>query len=792
MNTKNIIYALGATLLLCACAKESEPQQQPDDQPGTAKFTAFSEPLTKTVVSDDLLSVCWSKGDALSLISEGKNRRFTTDKDGVSSPLSPASSSDDGEIKKDTKSIWGIYPYSEDCIISDDGSTVTVSLPHEQKIDKSGLSAGANVSVAYLPVADDANELDFCNVASYILLDIPDSERIVECTIHAEPSAKLAGKVRVRMDKDGIPAVEEIVEGQESVALVSEYPFDGKCLVPVLPQAAAATYSVDVKRVDGTVESGYFLSDGEVILRRNQKTALVKPVPESVTTPELSVLHAFWSDATLSMILPSGAESVKVILNGSEIGEASGNGYHLTGLDSGSEYSVKISASVKGKTLESNEVTFTTGKIEQLTKNVSPTSVAVGIENRAGALSGNYKPCLHVQLFESEDVSGTPKYEAFVRDNEVLSEGHPFYKSLVAGSGTTYAPFNLAFGGLEAGKDYWFRVKSVASETYQTYRAASISGESRTMESQNGDSDYSKPFRLTTAQKHASAENEVLFEGFDDCFFSADFINCAVGLMPAIRTFAQKHNPSTTLTPSDWTAWASAGRPWCFHGLRTGLGGTSTTAFNWWTKQVGEDPITFEGSAAKAVRYWVTTDDGTVLAPKAVAGEKLGPVKKNKGLETLGGTANWFMTGNTSVGEGYLVLSRLYGYNDAESAAPGGIFTPPLSSDLLNTTEKTICTISFKALAVQGVSGKVKVLRLDKTANHRNATSDLWTEIAEIKVANSNGNTDETASEWSAQNESHRWYDYSCEVSLLNGDLIGFVADKTACVCIDDIRISIQ
>ena len=336
MNTKNIIYALGATLLLCACAKESEPQQQPDDYPGTAKFTAFSEPLTKTVVSDDLLSVCWSKGDALSLISDGKNRCFTTDKDGVSSPLSPDSSSDDGEIKKDTKSIWGVYPYSEDYILSDDGSSVTVSLPHEQKIDKSGLSAGANVSVAYLPVAEDANELDFCNIASYILLDIPDSERIVECTIHSEPSAKLAGKVSIRMDKDGIPAVEEIVEGQESVTLVSEYPFDGKCLVPVLPQAAAATYSVDVKRVDGTVESRYFLSDGEVILRRNQKTALVKPAPEPVTTPELSVLHAFWSDATLSMILPSGAESVKVILNGSEIGEASGNGYHLTGLDSGS------------------------------------------------------------------------------------------------------------------------------------------------------------------------------------------------------------------------------------------------------------------------------------------------------------------------------------------------------------------------------------------------------------------------------------------------------------------------
>ncbi len=787
---RNIFYAIAAALLLCACAKNEEPQPAPEGPAGKAAFTAFSEALTKTTVSDDFLSICWKKGDAVSIIAEGENLRFIADKDGVSSSLSSES-----EVKEDTKSVWGIYPYSEDYTFSEDASSVTVTVPSEQKLSAPGLSDGANVSVAYLASAGEVNELDFCNLSSYILLDIQDSERIVECTLYAEPAAKLAGKVRVVMDKDGIPSVEEILDGQESISLTSEYPFDGKYLIPVLPQSAAATYYIDVKKVDGTVETGYFISDGEVILLRNQKTALVKPTPEPVVNPELSVLKAFWSDAVLSLILPSGTESAKVILNGSEVGETSGNSYHLTGLDSGSSYSVKLSAIVNGETLESNEVAFTTGKIEQLTRNVSPTSVAVGVENRAGALSGNYKPCLYVQLFESEDVSGTPKYEAFVRDNEVLSEGHPFYKSLVAGSGTVYPPFNLAFGGLEAGKDYWFRVKSVASETYLTYRAASIAGESRTMESQNGDSEYSKPFRLTTPAKHVAEENEVLFEGFDDCFFCADFINCAAGLMPAIRTAAEGATPSYTLNRTIWNTWAGSAKPWAFHGVRTGFSMTHLAAFGFLNAQKGDTDISFDDGSAAAVKYWVTESKSstTLLAPKVLKGARIGSfqVQTTTGFETLVGDSR-FMTLDSYMGEGYAVLGMGYDSNDKAVSAPKPAAVVVKATGNLSTSEKKSCTVSFKALAVQGKSGKIAAIRFDRGGNHRNAESDLWETVTEIKIANSNGNVDEDAAEWSGTSETHRWYDYSFDVDLLNGDLLGFATDGSSCICIDDISIVLK
>ena len=790
---KYVYYVIAAALLCCACAKENEQQPTPEDTMAAAKFTAFSEALTKTAVSDDLLSVCWSKGDAVSLLAEGSNRRFTADKGGVSSPLSPSSSLSQNEIKKGTKSLWGIYPYSEDYSLSSDGTSLIVTLPQEQKVDKTGLPEGANVSVAYLSVAEDENELDFNNLSSYILLDIPDSERIVECTVYSEPSAPLAGKARIALDKNGLPVVEEVIDGKENVTLVSEYPFDGKCLVPVLPQSAASAYYVDVKRVDGTVEKQWRISDGEVILRRNQKTAFVKPEP--AVNPEVSVLNAFWSDATLSLILPSGTESAKIILNGSEVGETSGNSYHLTGLDCGISYSVKISATVKGETLESNEVSFTTGKIEQLTRNLSPTSVAVGIENRAGALSGNYKPCLYVQLFENEDVSGTPKYEAFVRDNEVLSEGHPFYKSFVAGSGTTYPPFNLAFGGLEAEKDYWFRVKSVASETYLTYRTSSIAGESRTMESQNGDSEYSKPFMLTTSAKHAAEDNEVLFEGFDDCFFCADFINCAAGLMPAVRTAAAGSTPSYTLNRTIWNTWAAGAKPWAFHGLRTGLSMTHLAAFGFLNAQKGDTEISYNGGTAAAVKYWVTesTSSTTLLAPKILRGARIGSFKAQSttGFETLAGD-NRFMTLDSYVGEGYVVLGQSYDSSDKAFSAAKPAAVVVKATNNLSTGEKKACTVSFKALAVQGNSGKITVIRFDRGGNHRNATSDLWETVTEIKIANSNGNVDENATQWSGTSETHKWYDYSFDIDLLSGDLLGFATNGTSCICIDDIKIVIK
>ena len=431
----------------------------------------------------------------------------------------------------------------------------------------------------------------------------------------------------------------------------------------------------------------------------------------------------------------------------------------------------------------------------QLTKNVSPTSVAVNIENRAGALSGNYKPCLYVQLFESEDASANPKYEMFVRDNEVQTEGHPFYKSLVAGSGTTYPPFNLAFGGLEAGKDYWFRVKSVASEKYNTYRGSSILGEEREMTSANGDSEYSQLFKLSTSPAHVAAENEVYYEGFDDFCFGPDFVNCAVGQMPAFKTYAQSNTAAVTLNKNVWASWDAADRPWCFHGLRTGYSNNQMTGAGLISVQSdGDTGITFDGLSARAVKYWVLVPEGSkkvLAAPKALAGARIGTFKApaTSGFATLLNNT-CFMTEDSYVGSGHAILGNYYTTSDAvNSSSKRAGYAVQINSSLLSTSTAKQCVITFKALAVQGCSGELTVIQLDRAANHRNATTDLWQTVATIDIANSNGNTDEAATSWSGTSDTHKWYEYTCEVNLKSGDLICFATDGQSCICLDEITI---
>jgi len=790
---KTLVYAAAIAACAISCAK-NEPVETPSAEPVEVQFSAASEACTKTGIGADGKTVEWKAGDKVSLLSGEKNLLYTAESDGATTSLVPS-----GEgLMSNEGAVWAVYPYSSDNTVSESG--VSVIVPATHSVSATGFAEGSNVAVAYAPELQENTTLNFKNVCSYLKLTFKAEQGVNKVVLSSEGNAvALAGTATVKMNADGIPELVSVAPGAAtSVTLESTAALDGIYLIPVLP-GGAAKWQLTFTKTDGTVSTAA-MGKAAAAFERNTPlsydfsgvTINWKQAPTAVTADKV-----FWSDAHISWMHEGKADSYEVYVNNelSATVESGATKAHITGLANGTTYSIKVVAVYGAEKKESEAVSITTGKIEQLVKNVSPTSVAVGIENRAGALSGNYKPCLYVQLFESEDVSGTPKYEAFVRDNEVLSEGHPFYKSLVAGSGTTYAPFNLAFGGLEAGKDYWFRVKSVASDTYKTYRAASISGESRTMESQNGDSEYSKPFRLTTAQKHTAAENEVLFEGFDDCIFSADFINCAVGLMPAFRTQTKLSGTNYNLNRNIWTAWENEGKAWSFHGLRIGFPNTHMAALGFLNPQKGDTDITFEGGKAAAVKYWVTESQSstTLLAPSVLKGARIGSFRAQNttGFESMVGD-NRFITMDSYMGEGYAVLGMYYDSSEKQTSTkkPAAFVVKAVSN--LAAAEKKSCTVTFRALAVQGRSGKITVIHFNKDGNHRKAASDLWDTVTEIKVANSNGNIDENATDWSGLSETHKWYEYSFDIDLLQGDLVGFATDSESCICIDDIKIVLK
>ena len=799
---RNFSFLLCTVLLLTSCTEESSENNNDSAGKDEVKFVAYVDDN-----ADEEPVVLWERGDTVSLLTGNQSYLFRADSDGYETKLTSLS-----VLPESVPSGWFVYPYSAECAVSDDGS-VNVAMPERQILDVVGMGSG-NLSVGYWSESSEEKTVDFYNQCSYISFEIPRYQWVSECMIYTEPESALAGTAQIVLDDEGVPCVSEVIDGVDRVVATAKYPFDGECIVPVLPGNQQVTIYVDVECEDGTIQEKAFCSVNKVLLSSNRLYVLVEnelqdpgqtpepepdpePEPENPEYPVLSADKVFWSDAHLSWVYAGTVDSYRIYLNENLAGEVSGDisSFHLTGLSNGTAYYVKVVAVYGAEEKVSEEIEITTGAIMQLTKNVSPTSVAVNIENRAGALSGNYKPCLYVQLFESEDASANPKYEMFVRDNEVQTEGHPFYKSLVAGSGTTYPPFNLAFGGLEAGKDYWFRVKSVASEKYNTYRGSSILGEEREMISANGDSEYSQLFKLSTSPAHVAAENDVYYEGFDDFCFGPDFVNCAVGQMPAFKTYAQSNTAAVTLNKNVWALWDAADKPWCFHGLRTGYSNNQMTGAGLISVQSdGDTDITFDGLSARAVKYWVLVPEGSkkvLAAPKALAGARIGTFKApaTSGFATLLNNT-CFMTEDSYVGSGHAILGNYYTTSDAvNSSSKRAGYAVQINSSLLSTSTAKQCVITFKALAVQGCSGELTVIQLDRAANHRNATTDLWQTVATIDIANSNGNTDEAATSWSGTSDTHKWYEYTCEVNLKSGDLICFATDGQSCICLDEITI---
>ena len=779
MSLRKLLFILLAAASVCSCAEKETGNEPQTPTPENLSLKAYTESLTKTAIGEDYLSVLWGKGDKVSILAGGQNVLYTVDAAGNASSLSSQT-----PLTEDVEELWGVFPYSENQEVGDDASVI-VTVPSVQQIDAPGMNAEANVAVARLAAVEKGkvNEVDFYNVCAYLSFDIADAERVSECTIYSEPSSSLAGSVKVKMDAEGLPYIDEVLEGMGQITVSSRFPFDGKYLVPVLPCSVPSVYYMDVKYSDETVAEKVYCTDGEVILRRGKVTAIAgKPVEDAPENPTLSLSKAYWSDAHVSWILPKNTSSVTVYLDGQQIGTSTSdeNSYHLTGLGAGTEHVVKIEATVGDEQLVSNEVKFTTGAITQLTKNVSPTSVAVAIENRAGVLKYNAEtkitgPSIYVELYKGDDRTA-PVYATYVLDKEKISMGHPFFNSLVVSNSKTWAedyPLNLAFGALEAGTDYWFRVRSAEDYTYSTYTANKYEMKTN---SSKGVSEWSEFVRLSTQPSHEATSDEALFQGFDDCSMEHDFINCAVGIMPAFGGGSVTEAASTAggKYPAMFAGWTNG---WCFYGLRTNM--KMTDIFNCgWLGQMT--------TAGEYKYYTVENITGKpciapAFAASVTADSRIGSMRTTMSFK---GFTGWNFTNACYPHEGYMAMGSYYDGSDAVASRKAAIMTPALSDPL--TDEETDVVLTFRALAVQGRTGVLGVYKHNGTKGAAN-----WSEVTSVNIKNSNGVT-ENSSEWSAMNDTHKWYDYSVEFKMKKGDALGFGTDGNACICIDDICVKIK
>lgn len=489
---------------------------------------------------------------------------------------------------------------------------------------------------------------------------------------------------------------------------------------------------------------------------------------DAMSGPDVTVGTVFWSDALISWVYGGEAAGYKVYVAGEEVAvlDASATQYHVTGLESGKSYDIVVAAlDSEGHEGRSLVKTITTGSVTRITKNLSPTSLSFAIENRAGDNTGNNNPLIEVELLDGPNpASANSIFRSYVLDAQILSPGTPYFASLSVNEKKDRAPLNVAVGCLEPGTDYWFRLRSVESLTFTSYQKSTPA--SQTVTSSKGTSEFSLPVKATTPAVHTPETGEVLFEGFDCLMIQADYVNLAVGSMPAYKKAGKAANAMSYKTIKEWAG------DWSFYGLRNAYGSTQLAPQYAWATQQTADNEMFSLSAQNS--------NGTIKGTAGTVpgiGAKIYAFKESS--DVSGSLAGWLSTNSTYACQGYIQLGAYYNESDAVNNLLGMIVTPELTQNL--GAEAQACTLSFKGLVIQGRDCALGIWKYSGGA---------WTKLADVALFNSAGSRS-VADVWSGEADTHRWYSHSLDVELKVGDRIALEAPKAAgAALIDEICIT--
>lgn len=500
-----------------------------------------------------------------------------------------------------------------------------------------------------------------------------------------------------------------------------------------------------------------YLDDISVQVLRYEETV-------AVVAPELTVGTVFWSDVQLSWTCAGEPYGYKVYVDGTAVATlgADATQYHLGNLPCGTKMAVEVAALYnKGDEGKSQPQYITTGSVERLTRNLSPTSLAFAIENRAGDNTTNNNPLIEVELLDGPDpATAQSVFRSYVLDAQAQSPASPFFGGLIVDQSKSRTPLNVAIGCLRPETDYWFRVRSVESAEFTNYQPSTPN--TQTCTSSNGTSDFSVPLKATTPAKHTAQSGEILYEGFDDLMIQADYVNCAVGSVPAFKKEGMKVGNMDLATIRNWD------KDWSFYGMRTVFASSQLAPhYAWGTQQTSNDDL-FQLSAQSS--------SGTIKGTAPGVGAKVYKFK-----DTAGSLAGWYSSNNTFAGQGFIELGAYYNASDSKAQVLGMIVTPELSGPLSDS--EVSCSLRFKGLVLQGQSCKLGIWRY---------SAGSWTKVADVDLYNSAGTT-ETVTSWSALSETHKWYGHNLDLSLKAGDRIALEAPKAdGAALIDDIQITIQ
>jgi hypothetical protein len=368
----------------------------------------------------------------------------------------------------------------------------------------------------------------------------------------------------------------------------------------------------------------------------------------------LEIAAVFFSDAKVTWPANASATGYVAYLNGAKVAdvEAGATSYTFTGLSKGTQYTTKIGVVTAAGETMTPEISFKTADIRQIRDNVGPTHICIDWDDCSGGNTQATRLFL-VELYK--DAAATQQvYSVWTKDGQASKNGAFGSSSWLGKSGNSnISPrTRVTFGMLEPATTYYFRVRTDASQTFDTQQGTF------TMAAPNGTSEFSELVAFTTEAAHVATANEVIYEGFDALGIQSDFMNKAAGLTPYATDKA-----SVTFPWSEWCVYPFANS----HLLST------------WAM------------AAKGT--YVDGNDSHNGKANYIVNEKAGTL------------AGWHWGEQVSPHMGYVKVGT-------SSNTDFYLATPALTSPLL-AAEGTPCTLSFKASALSSDTRGIYVEKYD-------------------------------------------------------------------------------
>ena len=168
--------------------------------------------------------IYWMPGDAINIFYGNKSEaRFETSESFVEKgpvaefegylQAATGAVADDGGTT--TQNFWAVYPYNENNTC--DGSSVTMTIPDEQEGKAGSFANNLNPTVACSPNMG----LAFYNVGGWLVFTVS-QENVVSATLQGANGETLVGKVKVSMDENNHPQVDEVTDGKTSITMTPE------------------------------------------------------------------------------------------------------------------------------------------------------------------------------------------------------------------------------------------------------------------------------------------------------------------------------------------------------------------------------------------------------------------------------------------------------------------------------------------------------------------------------------------------------------------------------------------